>query len=182
MNPFLSSSFFLFFCLCLLLCGCGEESQEGPELLPLPSTEADPGDDVLMASIHGFLKEQTAPAQTRYEYARFDLNDDGKRDALVYLKSPYGYWCGMEGCALLVMKAEHGQFVPINLIRPVRNPVYVGAGIHSGWHDLAVRVAGGEEKAGESILYFDGKKYPSYPPLPITESFLPDQAVRTFFP
>ena len=41
-----------------------------------------------------------------YDFRRVDLNGDGKRDALVLFTNPYGYWCGDNGCSMLVMKAE----------------------------------------------------------------------------
>jgi hypothetical protein len=174
-------SFFLFFLLCLPLCGCGGGTG-GPRLTPLAYSPAEPGETLLMDSVRGFLQRQSAPAQTQFEYGLFDLNGDGMRDALVYLKSPYGFWCAMEGCALLVMKAEERGFSPVTLIRPVRNPVYIGAERHEGWHDLAVLVAGGEALAAESVLRFDGNSYPSSPPLPVSGGFSADLALRKFFP
>jgi hypothetical protein len=48
-----------------------------------------------------------------------------------------------------------------------RPPIQVLASKSNGWHDIAVRVAGGGIANGyDAELSFDGRKYPSNPTVP----------------
>lgn len=167
--------------LAALLCGCGG-GREPARLTPMPAEADGANDEALHAAVRDYLDNTGAPPSSRYEYARFDLNGDGARDGLVYLSGPYGYWCGDEGCALLVLKASGKGFTPVSLIRRVRGPIYISRTTHSGWHDLGVRVAAGPEKAEYVRLFYNGRGYDD-PPTQAGQGalFYPDMNLAKFF-
>lgn len=170
--------------LTLVLSGCGGSTSIPAPLTPMPSElSSGPGDEALKTAVAGYFKDTGAPGYSRYQYALFDLNGDGLRDGIVYIEGPYGYWCGTEGCALLILKARADGFTPESLIRRVRNPVYVSRTRHNGWSDLAVRVAAGEEKAEHVLLRHDGRGYPEPPKLSGQGVlFYPEMTLERFFP
>jgi len=111
-----------------------------------------------------FLKKSGAPISSTYNFVRFDLNGDKRRDALIMIKSPYGYWCGKHGCVMMIMKAHDNGFTLVNSIQPVREPIYISKAKLNGWHNIIVRVSGrlnGETK--DVALSFDGRSYPKDP-------------------
>lgn len=113
--------------------------------------------------VNTFLVEMGAPVASTYEFNRIDLDKDGLRDALVLLKSPYGYWCGMHGCALLVLQAENDNFQLVNAVQPIRTPLYISSQETNGWKDLVVRVSGRWDTAKDVALKFNGTQYPADP-------------------
>ncbi len=140
------------------------DEREIHSLTPIPAKKVnDPSDAALTQAIAEFVQTTSSPAATGYDYVRYDLNDDGRRDALVFLKSPYGYWCGTHGCALLVFKAHNKHFSLLNAIQPVRNPVYISTLKSNGWRNLVVRVSGRSNKAKDVAMLFNGKQYPTNP-------------------
>lgn len=158
-------------CLCLslgasLASGCASSPIRNPaQTSPSPvAATAEPDDQVLNRSIKSYLTRLHAPAWSRYEYTRVDLNRDGQRDALILLKAPYGHWCDDNGCTLLILSAQNGSFTPVGTVHPVRPPLYVSPSTTNSWHDLILRVSGREEdKARNVTLRFDGGRYPSSP-------------------
>ena len=145
------------------LYGCGTSSDTQP-LTPLPHTKVDdPTDEALKEALHKFLSTSEAPVASTYKYVRFDLNGDHRRDALVLFKTPYGYWCGINGCTMLVLKAHDKHFTLVNAIQPVREPVYIGMMKTKGWNDILVRVSGRAAKAKDVTIKFDGNTYHSDP-------------------
>ncbi|MEZ5813781.1 MAG: hypothetical protein R3E13_03535 [Alphaproteobacteria bacterium] len=160
------TSLILLFLTAPILGACGLWSEPPPGAIqpaPAPGKVIDPDDSALTQAIAEFVKTTEAPASTGYNYVRHDLNDDGRRDALVYLKSPYGYWCGTHGCAILVFQAHNDRFTLINAIQPVRGPVHISVMKSNGWKNLVVRVSGRSNKAKDVAMLFDGQKYPSDP-------------------
>lgn len=151
----------------LLITACSSD-ESGPTLTPLPKVSAkDPSDAVLIDALRKFITQGGAPQATGYQYIRYDLNNDGLRDGLMILKTPYGYWCGTHGCTMLVFKAHEDRFTLVNSVQPVRAPVYISTLQNNGWKDLVVRVSGRSTKAKHVALKFDGSKYPTDPsPLP----------------
>lgn len=150
--------------LCCTLSACGSTPEPHVEgLTPLHFTPVDPDDTVLRSAVHKFLKKSEAPVSSNYRFARHDLNGDGRRDALVLFETPYGYWCGMHGCAMLVMKAHNDKFTLINAIQPVREPVYISEMKSNSWKNLVVRISGRWDKAKDVAMLFDGQKYPTNP-------------------
>ena len=80
------------------------------------------------------------------------------------MKSPFGYWCDMEGCVMLVFKAQKDSFTFVNPIKPIREPVYVSQQKTNGWNDIVARVSGRMgDKAKNVALKFEGNSYPRNP-------------------
>lgn len=134
-----------------------------PEQVTIPTYPVDPTDEQLKESIAQFLTTQDAPAATRYSFQRIDLNTDKRRDALIFLHAPYGYWCGVHGCTMLVFKANNASFQLLNTVQPIRAPVYVSELETNGWKNLIVRVSGRQNSAKNVALQFNGRNYPANP-------------------
>lgn len=159
---------FILFCLTIpfMLGGCsGKDST--PEiknpLTPPPPAVIDPDDFVLKESVLSIMKETGGPLNSGYIFRRVDLNDDGRRDALVLFKTPYGFWCGTHGCTMLVMQAHNEVFTLVSAIQTVRPPVYISEYKTNGWKNIVLRVSGRSTKAKNVAMQFDGKSYPQYP-------------------
>ena len=148
----------------------------------MPMGPVDPSDSIARDAVALFLKETGSPAYSSYDIRRIDLDADGRRDALVLLKSPYGYWCGAHGCAMLVLKASNDSFTLVNAIQPIREPLYIGQAQTNGWKDLIVRVSGRWDKAKDVAMKFDGSTYPSNPSnLPPTIRMASSDDIRFFY-
>ncbi len=147
----------------------------------MPPPIIDPSDAVLKRDVKAFLTRAQAPAASRYKVVRFDLNKDGRRDALVLFETPYGYWCGKDGCSMLVMKAANDSFSVVNSIEPIREPLYISEEETNGWKDLVVRVSGRWTSAKDVAMQYDGHKYPTNPDtLPPYERFAMNDYIRVF--
>ena len=123
----------------------------------------DPDDAALKDALYKFLSTSEAPVASTYKYVRYDLNGDRRRDAIVLFKTPYGYWCGINGCTMLVFKAHDKHFTLVNAIQPVREPVYIGMMKTKGWNDILVRVSGRAAKAKDVVIRYNGSGYDSDP-------------------
>ena len=160
----------IFLCLVLtgtlLLTGCSGKDNAPKKTLnltSLPGLPVDPSDLVMRQSIQSTLGELQAPAFSTYEHRRIDLDNDGRRDALVLFKTPYGFWCGKHGCAMLVMKASDTDFKLVNVIQPIRPPLYIGENETYGWKTLVARVSGRWDEAKDVEIAYNGMQYPSNP-------------------
>lgn len=143
----------------------------------------DPGDMVLMDSVKGFLKETNAPLYSEFEFTRTDLDADGRRDALVLLKNPYGFWCGGHGCTMLVMKANNDSFTLVNSVQPIRTPVKITTQKTNGWNTMIARVSGRTDDPKNVALMFDGHNYPEDPStLPAFDTAMFGDSGMTVFP
>ena len=157
-----------------LFSGCSGTPNDnaGSGLTPMPQGPVDPDNSAMVKAIQQFVAQQGAPAATSYNFSRIDLNGDGRREALVILKTPYGYWCGDYGCTMLVLKAHDEHFTLAGSIRPVRGPLYISDTQTRGWQDLIIRVSGRQDRAKDVLLRFDGRAYPNDPPaLPAHDPF-----------
>lgn len=132
-------------------------------LVPLPPNPIDPTDVQAHAAVKSFLEGSDAPAASQYDIRRYDLDDDGRREAIVFLKAPYRYWCGTHGCTVLVFQAHNEHFTLVNDIQPLRAPLYISPNKTEGWHDLIARVSGRWSESRDVALRFDGQRYPSNP-------------------
>lgn len=169
--PFQRSFIFLIIIasMCFLVTSCAWFRDEDPNvsgnlMLPMPEMPVDPSDEYLKVVIRDFLEESGAPLSSGFDFKRVDLNDDNLRDALVMMERPYGYWCGLNGCTMLVMKAGSNSFSIVSSAQPVRAPVYVSDTKTQGWRDIIVHVSGRNEPRKDVALQFDGQKYPASPP------------------
>ncbi|HLZ12257.1 MAG TPA: hypothetical protein VKP58_06690 [Candidatus Acidoferrum sp.] len=121
-------------------------------------------------SLRKFLQVYVQSQDYDYKSTRFiaafsDLKDDGVQRAFVYFNDPDS--CGSGGCSALLLEPQGATFRKIASFTVVRLPIRVLAAKSNGWHDLAVRVAGGGIQPGsEAILSFNGKTYPRNPSAP----------------
>lgn len=152
-----------------LLTACGSTPQMPPPagedpLLPMPGEFNDePGDQALKEALRQYFAQNRNPAASQYDFNRIDLNGDNRRDALVLLKSPYGYWCDVNGCPMLVFQADDEDFDFVNAIQSVRGPIYVSRQSTNGWKDLMVRVSGRWSETKDVAMQYDGTQYPTHP-------------------
>lgn len=150
----------------LCLTACSSHKDREPPVLPLPVQPAfkDPDNAQFMAAVAEFVQSRGAPLQSRYEFTRIDLNNDGRRDGLVLMKSPHQYWCGANGCDMYVFMAANEHFELVSNIAPVRGPIIISDRTSNGWKDIIIHVsgrAGGDTK--DVRLDFDGRTYPGQP-------------------
>ncbi|HOO82720.1 MAG TPA: hypothetical protein PK513_09470 [Alphaproteobacteria bacterium] len=142
----------------------------------------DPDDAILRESVSYFLENSEAPSASTYDFERIDLNEDGRRDALILFKTPYGYWCGTHGCTMLILRAHNNHFSLVNDIQPIREPVYISPAKSHGWKNLLVRVSGRWDKAKNVVMAYNGEKYPNDPSnLPPFDQYNDDEYVRALY-
>lgn len=149
----------------LLLAACSHGGCCGREASLTPMQTTDPDDSVMRGSVNAFLQESGAPVSSMYEYSRIDLDRDGRRDALVLFKNPYGYWCDTHGCTMLVLRAGNDKFELVNAIQPIRAPLYVSDSESNGWKDIIVRVTGRWDQSKDVAMTFNGAQYADNPAL-----------------
>lgn len=125
--------------------------------------QSDLKDEKLFEAVTSFLQKRGAPAHSDYDFARVDLNHDGKRDGIVLFKLPHTYWCGWDGCGMLVLNAGAKEFTPISLIGNVRGPIYVSNQSQNGWRDIIIRISGARMRDKNIVLHFNGSGYPQSP-------------------
>jgi len=101
----------------------------------------------------------------RYCAAFVDLNDDGRQEAIVYLKGRR--WCGTGGCVTLVLAPNDSSYRVVTRITITKLPIRVLSRATKGWRDIVVVVSGGGIQSGyDAQLRFDGEGYPSNPSVP----------------
>lgn len=144
-------------------CGSSQTEPTIEAMTPMSYEPIDPDDKILVAAVRSFLQNTDAPVASRYEFERVDLNNDGRREGLVLFETPYGYWCGIHGCTMLVFEAHNDHFTLVNDIQPVREPLYVSFEENNGWKSIVHRVAGRQSRAKYVSMDFDGHHYPSDP-------------------
>lgn len=114
---------------------------------------------VLREAVAAWAKPDPLPS---YVYALTDLNGDGIPDAIVLITD--SAYCGSGGCVMAVFRGTPNGFVEVSSSTISRQPVYVLAETRSGWHSLSVLVAGGGIMDGwQSLMRFNGKRYPGNP-------------------
>ncbi len=155
-------------CLALLgLAACGSDKPApapaaqppAAPAQPAPLTEADVATAVTAALGDDF--------DARYFDARVDLNGDGRDEVLAYVAGPM--ICGTGGCPLYVFTPGASGYGLVAQMSVVHVPVRVASASTNGWRDLVVAIAGGGIPAGNAVLKFDGKTYPSNPTVPPAE-------------
>ncbi len=127
-----------------------------------------------------YLKEQGVEDYTsaRYIASFVDLNDDGKKEVVIHVVSQS--LCGTGGCPTLILAPHQSSFTIVSRISITRPPIRLLNTKSHGWHDLAVRVAGGGIQPGyEAALPFDGKSYATNPSVPPAYRLRPDGVGRT---
>lgn len=124
------------------------------------------GPDSLKSFLQNYVGLPTPETRTtRYLAAFKDLNNDGVKEAVVYLSGDR--WCGSGGCATLILQREGKSYRMVTKITITRPPIRVLDGAVNGWVNIGVWVQGGGIGSGyEAELRFDGKSYPTNPSLP----------------
>lgn len=151
----------------LTACSSSGEEELSTALSDIPS---DPTDAQLEKSIRQYLQDRQGPNHSRYQYARIDLNNDGRRDALVLFNLPHNYWCGWSGCTMTVFEAADDHFTVLSETSRIRGPLVIGADTTDGWNDIGVRISGTGEAARNVVLRYNGLGYPDNP---LNETELP---------
>ncbi len=160
--------FYIMALVCMFLAsGCASNKDQTNEpLTPIPQTNIvkDPNNEQFMQAIAEYIKAKSAPGNSRYEFTRIDLNNDGRREGIVLMKAPHSYWCGFNGCSMAIFKASNDYFELLSEVTPVRGPLTVSAKSTNGWHDIVVRVSGRMNTATRDVaLQYDGRGYPAQP-------------------
>jgi hypothetical protein len=99
---------------------------------------------------------------TTFSSAFVDLNEDGKKEVIVYLSGRD--WCGTGGCVMLVLAPKESTYRVVSEVTITRPPIRVLNTKTKGWRDIAVLLAGGGIRHPyEARLQFDGRSYPKNP-------------------
>ncbi len=154
--------------LCMTLasgCASNEKPVQEP-LTPMPEVSSfnDPDNAQFMRAVVEYIDSKNGPGNTQYEFTRLDLNGDGRREGLVLLKTPHQYWCGFNGCPMVIFEAHNNHFSLKSEISPVRGPLMVSDKKTNGWNDIVVRVSGRAHADTKDVaLQYDGTNYPPQP-------------------
>ena len=149
----------------IFLEGCGYSKKKNVAMIPaiLPIIDADAiyqlSDQQVTDAVKEYLKGSNAPVYSRYGFMRVDLNKDGSQDALVYITAPYGKWCGVRGCTVLMLHAKRHGFVIVGEEDGIRPPLYISDIYTNNWRDVIVYISGNTDKAKYSAFKFDGNTY-----------------------
>lgn len=123
----------------------------------------DPSDSALITAIHDYLDTIQGPRNSRYEYVRMDLNNDGLREGIVLFNLPHSYWCGWSGCTMAIFEAGDDHFALRSETKRIRGPLVVNGTQTNGWKDIAMRLSGTEMADRNVVLRFNGQSYPDNP-------------------
>ena len=138
--------------------GCGAHDP-GTSLTPMPSFD-EPDDTAVHDAMLRYIKQENAPLNSLYDIARVDLDRDGKRDALVLMKTPHTYWCDWGGCPMLTFHARGSKIKFISRTENVRGPVFVSQDKSSKWRKIIMRTSGTNISDRNVVLTFNGVAYP----------------------
>lgn len=101
------------------------------------------------------LEDGEAPS---YNISWFDLDGDGRQEALVLMTGEA--WCGTGGCTLMVLKQDAASWRVVSRIPACRAPVVLLDGKTNGWRDLAVVAQGGGDVSQKvTVLKFRKNRY-----------------------
>lgn len=104
-------------------------------------------------------------APIHYAAALFDLNGDGRPEAIVHIMS--AAHCGSGGCRTFIFTPEGQAWRLVTHMTISRPPIRVLPTSSHGWRDLGVFVAGGGIIPGfHALIPFDGTTYASNPSVP----------------
>lgn len=109
-------------------------------------------------AIKAVLDKLDDAGDARYDIGWFDLDGDGRQEAIVVMKG--SSWCGSGGCTLAVLKEDTGSWKVVSEIPTCRSPVIVLDEKTNGWRDLAVvTYGGGDLNLKMTVLKFQRKTY-----------------------
>ncbi|MBF2052679.1 MAG: hypothetical protein IGS03_04340 [Candidatus Sericytochromatia bacterium] len=164
----LTRSIILISCCALLACSPASETapteaQNTPAAAastPPASRTASFSVEALQNSLREILAADLASLDAntrRFEYARVDLNGDGRKETFVRFVNPT--FCGSGGCSYLLLDADLQLRQRFTQIDPDGGLVVMTAQQH-GWRDLVVVHSSGGN-SGPRRLMFDGQQYPA---------------------
>lgn len=162
-------TYFILIFVSLTLAACSTKQQDVVmlPLTPMPEelyTIIEPDNNAFITAAQDYIALKKGPPQTQYEFTRIDLDNDGRRDGIILMKTPHQYWCDINGCNMAVFKAHNDGFRLISEVAPVRGPLIVSDNRTNGWHDLIIRVSGRMGWSAKNVaLQFDGHSYPLRP-------------------
>ncbi|RJY08053.1 hypothetical protein [Aurantiacibacter aquimixticola] len=96
-----------------------------------------------------------------YAMVSYDLDDDGRDEAIVHIRS--NYYCGSGGCNALVLTPDFNGYRIVMDATVTRTPIAVLDSETRGWSDLVVAYGGGGRDYGRALMRFDGLSYPGNP-------------------
>ena len=148
----------------LITASCSSAPEPEPHRLVVnyTATKKDPSDAALVDSIQQYVNNRQGPANTRFEYVRIDLNDDGRRDAIVMMKLPYSFWCKKEGCRTVIFEADNEKFDVTTEMTLVRGPILISETKTNDWKDIIIREDARISDARHVLMQYNGASYPSY--------------------
>lgn len=155
--------------LSVTIFGCSSDrhdrfANKDNSLLPMPKAKPQsPSDDILKSAMLEFFQKNNMPANSRYSFIRADINGDGLLDALVYMKTPYGYWCSLDGCTMHVMAANTKNFRHVSTVESIRKYIEISEQKNNGWNDIIVKIDGKWSQSKKIRLKFNGRTYPNNP-------------------
>ena len=133
-----------------------------------PGAQQDAGTEAatLHASLWNYISARWGPpdSETRYRAAFIDLNDDGRREAVVLMDGPY--WCGSGGCSLWVLTPRGRSWRMVTQATIMNPPIRVLPSRRHGWSELSAMV---DDVAGphyEARLSVNGRLNPTVARLP----------------
>lgn len=136
-------------------------------LISILSCSAEAQDAAALSSAaYGYLAQHGNPSRPQLRTFSFDLNEDGRLDAIVLLTG--NKWCGSGGCKMLVFQGTATGFSFVSASSITREPVAVLRETTHGWHTLVV--ASGD--VGRVLMRFNGRTYPSNPSMQPRASLL----------
>lgn len=98
-----------------------------------------------------FKIHRTDPRDTKFSSIKFDLNDDGIKEAIVLLD-----WCSAKGCEMLIFEGRKNGYRFSSRVSRVQAPIIVASKQQYLWQSLLTN-KGSDWKA----LDFDGISYPT---------------------
>ncbi|MGB5444420.1 MAG: hypothetical protein WBM99_02845, partial [Psychromonas sp.] len=97
-----------------------------------------------------FKIHRTDPKNTKFSSVNYDLNGDGREDAIVFLD-----WCSRSGCEMLIFEGKDGGYRFASRVSQVKAPIVVSHSQRYLWQSLLI------EKNNRWLLFdFDGISYP----------------------
>ncbi|MCP3697795.1 MAG: hypothetical protein GY920_04450 [Aliivibrio sp.] len=131
---------YLILCLSFMIFGCSNQADLKPDL-------------------QQSVSEATKESEPVFSVGYADLNGDGLKDALVFLKGMQ--WCGSGGCTLMIFENLGDSYQLVSKSSVTSTPISVAKTKTNGWKDLIVWSRG----SGQVLMKFNGDKYPHNPSL-----------------
>lgn len=131
-------------------------------LNPIPALAQPPAPSSNHPALTKFLQSHYKPSfddARPSQYAFVDLNGDGVKEAIVYLRGRT--WCGTGGCPTLILARRGSSYRFVTKITITWPPIRVLTATSNGWHDIGAWVEGGGIRPGyEAELRFNGQDLP----------------------